>query len=257
MSIIIPYDLSKKYTEQNAVYPADLTGQADGDYIRNDGGVYKPKTLTALDSFLANQPRLVAYDSFNRANGALGNSDSGHTWLASGTAYLIDSQEAVPNAFTDGHPMNCMYIDLGAITEYTAMVDLSNRRGVARRRGFLISYTNDTNYWVAVVVSINTLRIIKVAAGVTTDMASTVFAPTMGHVYSTIKIRVEPRQTTAGSNFWFSDDMGARIILDMADGADNDHFLAGSGKVGIIGERVDAGSKDAFKNFRVYRQSRG
>jgi len=43
MSIIIPYDLSKKYTEQNAVYPADLTGQADGDYLSRQAGEWKPR----------------------------------------------------------------------------------------------------------------------------------------------------------------------------------------------------------------------
>ena len=30
--------------KRGSVTPVDLTGQADGDYIRNDGGVYKPRT---------------------------------------------------------------------------------------------------------------------------------------------------------------------------------------------------------------------
>ena len=65
MSTIIPYDMSKKYTEQNTVFPADLTGQADGDYIRNDGGVWKPRTTfdTCQHLLTSNESELMALDS--------------------------------------------------------------------------------------------------------------------------------------------------------------------------------------------------
>lgn len=83
---------------------------------------------------------ILFHDTFNRANGPLGTSDSGHTWqLASGgTPLLIDNNLVKTQNSTSGMPQ---YVDVGA-TNYKVSVDFANcSAGI----GLYLKYANATN----------------------------------------------------------------------------------------------------------------
>ena len=84
----------------------DFTGAEDGDLLQKESGIYVPKNPILVNKSLVpflNSPlaglvdldNVFAWDSFNRADGAIGTADSGQTWQnLSGLDYLISGNKA-------------------------------------------------------------------------------------------------------------------------------------------------------------------
>jgi hypothetical protein len=121
-------------------------------------------------SAVAADPAVLAKDRFNRADGALGTSETGLVW-SDPTAhdFLIADFRAVAS---DDNFTHIGVLDVSA-TDYYAQVAVATPGNASNKAGLVYRYQDTTNYSLAYVdVSMGTFSLVDVVAGVTTTVAS-------------------------------------------------------------------------------------
>ena len=193
-----------------------------------------------MDCYIARRPQSeLVFDSFNRANGNLGNAESGQPWLTGGsptTAWVVASNVAKRASATTSVD-DVAYIDCGTpnvtVSATITMSTVSNGCFLVAR----MSGTNMNNSMSAVFVdSPNLVLIQKSIAGVVTDLASVSYSITSGVAYDC-------------SFICSGNDFTVKINGSVVATATNDNALKTNTKVGMFCPLPLASTNDFFENF--------
>lgn len=178
------------------------------------------------------------FDSFNRANGNLGNADSGQAWLTGGTpttAWVVSSNVAkrasATTSLTDVAYIDCGRTDV-TVSATITMTTVSNGCYLVARLGA------DMNNGMSAIFadSPNLVLIRKSIAGVNTDLASVSYSFTSGVAY-------DCSFTCNGNNFSVS--VNGTVVAT----ATNDNALKTNTRVGMFLPLPTSSSGDYFDNF--------
>lgn len=193
--------------------------------------------MTRYGSSGFNLPTVVT-DTFNRANGNLGNADSGQAWLTGGvatTAWVVSSNVAKRASATTS-VSDVAYIDIGK-TDVILSADIvitNSSQGsslIARMSGTTVD--NCMRFYM---YGNGTLAIMKFIGGVQTTLAQTTFSYTSGASYSCTF-------TCRGNIF------SAYINGVLKVSTEDDNALKSNTKVGMFLPCTSLATSDWFDNF--------
>ena len=182
----------------------------------------------------------IIYDSFNRANGNLGNADSGQAWLTGGvatTAWKVDSNVAKRVSATTS-VNDVAYIDSGktdvTISADITMTTFSNGSSLVAR----MSGTSLDNSMSVYIHPSGQIAVRKRISGVDTFLGLTTFSFTYGATYSC-------RFECKGNDF--------KVYLNgvLKVSVTDDNTLKANTRVGMFLPLSGGGSSDYFENFAV------
>lgn len=182
----------------------------------------------------------IIYDSFNRANGNLGNADSGQAWLTGGvatTAWKVDSNVAKRVSATTS-VNDVAYIDSGktdvTISADITMTTFSNGSSLVAR----MSGTSLDNSMSVYIHPSGQIAVRKRISGVNTFLGLTTFSFTNGATYSC-------RFECKGNDF--------KVYLNgvLKVSVTDDNTLKTNTRVGMFLPLSGGGSGDYFDNFTV------
>jgi len=131
--------------------------------------------------------RTIVYDSFNRANGNLGNADTGQAWLTGGspsTAWVVSSNLAKRATATNLNS-DVAYIDCGkADVTISADVVMTNTYGVYLIARMASASASDS---IGAYLDVTgQVMVVKRIAGSSTILGNTTFAYTAGSIVSCV-----------------------------------------------------------------------
>ena len=153
----------------------DFTGAEDGDLLQRESGIYVPKSPTLVNKSLVpflNSPlaglidldNVFAWDSFNRADGALGTSDSGQAWNILSGNFSISNNSATS---TTNGSIATINTGVGNICIRSTFIE-----GSAGFVGRALVIGKDINNYFELATTGNTLSIRKIIGGVLTTVAT-------------------------------------------------------------------------------------
>lgn len=175
--------------------------------------------------------RVIAWDTFNRADGALGTSESGHTWEVLSGTWAIASNQATS---TDGVFDTAAVIDPGeADVDVRAWMNYSG----ASRTGLVVRGIDSSNF-LFVARRDTDFRILKLDAGSSTQLAAasvTATAADKGHL---VRVRCVGNQIDA-----YLDDV--RVTRHTLTGGDATKYGAAT-KVGLLSGNAGTRTYDSF-----------
>lgn len=129
-------------------------------------------------------------DSFNRANGSLGTSDSGQTWSVLTGTVAITSNQATP---TSGSPSATAALPYGDHNNGDFSLKIKVTSGSANPAGLLFRVLDNSNRLGCFLgISTSTASIFKTDGGTTTELANTSFTVVNGTTYTVRAILTGP-----------------------------------------------------------------
>lgn len=175
---------------------------------------------------------VIIYDTFNRANGALGNAETGQAWQSDGsntTAWVVSGNVAkrasATTAVTDAAYIDCGKPDVTVSADIT-MTDYSYSIQIFAR----MSGTSFNNCMSLILGRDGYLRIRKVIGGTVTNIASYAYSYVSGATHSC-------KLSCAGNTFKAYLDGELKITVD------DDNALKTNTKVGM---HLPCGASTAF-----------
>jgi Concanavalin A-like lectin/glucanases superfamily len=153
----------------------------------------------------------VVSDSFNRANGAIGISDSGHTWIAQTGSWIISANRAASSSAAGSQAT--VAIDSG-LTSCSLSVDATFQ--AASDSGVIFAGINASNHLLLTTEN-PALRLWKVDAGAYTSLWGPTGVTNYGN--STKQIRVEWDAAAGTIGIWFGGVLQTTVTLSAGDRA--------------------------------------
>jgi hypothetical protein len=201
-------------------------------------------SLTQVMAAVSITPLVPVFDSFNRADAAIGTSTSGHTWIAQSGTWDISTNRAYRSSSA---MQSTVVIDSG-FTTCSLSVDATLPAGL-NDAGVVFAGTDDNNYLLLVFESggpaLHELRLWKRDAGAFTLLSGPHAVP--NYASTTKRVRVEWAAATGEIGIWFDYVQITTLTLGSADQA---KYATGT-RQGLRENAVPAGDKTYFDNYSL------